>query len=98
LLGADCVIVVGLHGTYTMLHRGNEDHPTNTPTMSYNRDLPTPEAEIDKDLDFHNEDVKHTLPVGDGYVDDPSKGHVQTVRNVCSLIFSYSRSVQKYLG
>jgi len=51
--------------------------------MSYNSDLPTPEAEIDKGLDFHTEDVKHTLPVGDGYVDDPSKGRVQTVRNVC---------------
>ena len=50
--------------------------------MSYNSDLPTPEAEIDKELHFHNEDVKHTLPTGDGYIQDPSKGKVETVRNV----------------
>jgi len=53
--------------------------------MSYNSDLPTPEAEIDKELHFHNEDVKHTLPTGDGYIQDPSKGKVETVRNVRHL-------------
>ena len=52
--------------------------------MSYRNELPTPEAEIDKGLHSHTEDVKGipTLPVGDGYIDDPAKGRVQTVRNV----------------
>jgi len=55
--------------------------------MSYKSDLPTPEAEIDKELHYHTEDVKHTLPIGDGYIQDPSKGKVETVRNVrCSEI------------
>jgi len=55
--------------------------------MSYNSDLPTPEAEIDKELHFHNEDAKHTLPTGDGYIQDPSKGKVETVRNVSGFEF-----------
>jgi len=52
--------------------------------MSYRNELPTPEAEIDKGLHSHTEDVKGvpSLPVGDGYIDDPAKGRVQTVRNV----------------
>jgi hypothetical protein len=48
--------------------------------MSYKSELPTPEAEIDKELHSHHEEFK-SLPVGDGYVDD-TKGRVQTVRNV----------------
>jgi hypothetical protein len=50
--------------------------------MSYRSEIPTPEAEIDKELHSHTEDVKHTLPIGDGYIQDPSKGKVETVRNV----------------
>jgi hypothetical protein len=56
-------------------------HPR-TLKMSYRSEIPTPEAEIDKELHSHTEDVKHTLPIGDGYIQDPSKGKVETVRNV----------------
>ena len=59
--------------------------------MSYKSDLPTPEAEIDKELHYHTEDVKHTLPTGDGYIQDPSKGKVETVRNVSGFEFGQRR-------
>jgi hypothetical protein len=58
--------------------------------MSYRKELTTPEAEIDKGLHSHTEDTNDilALPVGDGYIDDPAKGRVQTVRNVCSTFTS----------
>lgn len=61
--------------------------------MSYRSELPTPEAEIDKELHSHTEDVKHTLPIGDGYIEDPSKGKVQTVRNVSRLMFRSTKEM-----